>query len=127
VYVSVLSLLILSKFDIISKDETEKILYAKRSLLFNSGNAWGKHNYNLFDVTMGGYDGAETCELVEAYILNLITQKHGKSFGLYKDDGLRVSNKIPKEIENIKKDVCKIFSENGLKITIEANKKLSTS
>jgi len=72
---------------------------------------------------MGGYDGAETCELVGAYILNSITLKHGKSFGLYRDDGLGVSDKTPREIENIKKDICKIFSENGLKITIKANKK----
>jgi len=75
-------------------------------------------------VTIGGYDGTETCELVGAYILNLITLKHGKSFGLYRDDGLGVSDKTPKEIENIKKDICKIFSENVLKITIEANKKI---
>jgi len=46
---------------------------------------------------MGGYDGAETCELVGAYILNLITQKHGKSFGLYRDNGLGVSEKHQKK------------------------------
>jgi len=33
-----------SKFDIINRDETEIILYAKKLLLFNSGNAWEKHN-----------------------------------------------------------------------------------
>jgi len=77
--------------------------------------------------TMGGYDGTETCELVEAYILKLITLKHGKSFGLYRDDGLGVSDKTPKEIENIKKDVYRIFFENGLKITIETNEKIINS
>jgi len=35
-----------------------------------------------------------------------------------------VSNKTPKEIENMKKDICKILSENGLKIIIEENKKI---
>ena len=33
------------------------------------------------------------------------------------------STKIPKEIENAKKHICKIFSDHNLKITIEANKK----
>ena len=33
----------------------------------------------------------------------------------------------PKETERIKKEICKIFKKCGLKITIEANKKLSTS
>lgn len=112
-----------SKFDTISKDKIETIMHAKKSLFFNSGNAWGKHNHNFFDMKMWGYDGAETCEQVGAYILKLITQKHEKSFRLYKDDGLGVSNTTPKEIENMKKDVCKIFSENGLRITIKANKK----
>jgi len=68
-----------SKFDTISKDEIEITVDAKNSLLFNSGNAWGKHNHNLFDGTMGGYDGAETYKLVGAYILNLLTQKHEKT------------------------------------------------
>ena len=31
--------------------------------------------------------------------------------------------KTPREIENIKKQICKTFSDNNLKITIEANKK----
>ena len=32
------------------------------------------------------------------------------------------SKKSPREIENIKKRICKVFSDNNLKITIEANK-----
>ena len=44
------------------------------------------------------------------------------SIGLYRDDGLAAFNKTPKEIEKIKKELCKIFRENDLKITIEANK-----
>jgi len=60
-----------SEFDTISEDEREIIIHAKNSLLFNSGKAWGKNNHNLFDMTMGGYDGKETCELVGAYIFSL--------------------------------------------------------
>ncbi len=49
--------------------------------------------------------------------------KHGTNFGLYRDDGLGISNRSPREVELIKKDLCAIFRKYGLKITIEANKK----
>ncbi len=49
--------------------------------------------------------------------------KHGNNFGLYRDDGLGISNKSPREVELIKKDLCATFRKYGLKITIEANKK----
>ena len=42
--------------------------------------------------------------------------------GLYRDDGLATCNKTARETENIKKEICKIFKENKLNITIEANK-----
>ena len=43
---------------------------------------------------------------------------------LYRDDGLATCNKTARETENIKKEICKIFEENKLNITIEANKKI---
>ena len=44
---------------------------------------------NLFDVTMGSYDGAEVCELVGLFILKHLGEKFGKeNIGLYRDDGL---------------------------------------
>ena len=47
----------------------------------------------------------------------------GNNIGLYRDDGLAALNKTPREIENIKKHICKTFKEHGLNLTIEANKK----
>ena len=112
-----------NKYRPISSNERDIILHAKRSLLFNNGSAWEKKSSNdLFDVTMGSFDGAETCELVGCYLLSLLTDKYGQNIGLYRDDGLAAFNKTPQEIEKIKKELCKIFRENGLKITIEANK-----
>ena len=70
---------------------------------------------------MGSFDGAETCELVACYLLSLLTDKYGQSIGPYRDDGLATFNKKTQEIE-IKKELCKIFYENDLKITTEANK-----
>ena len=70
------------------------------------------------------FDGAETCELVGCYLLSLLNDKYGQRIGLYRDDGLAAFNKSPQEIEKIKKELCKIFRENDLKITTEANKSI---
>ena len=114
-----------SRYHSITDDERHIILHAKKSLLYDSGDSWGKKaSSNLFDVTMGSYDGAETCELVGAFLLHNIKEKYGNNFGLYRDDGLGISNASPRQVEMIKKDLCKIFNKYGLKITIEANKKI---
>ena len=73
---------------------------------------------------MGSYDGAERCELVGAFLLHNIKEKYGNNFGLYRDEGLGISNALPRQVEIIKKDLCKICNKYGLKITIEANKKI---
>ena len=57
-------------------------------------------------------------------MLSLLQAKHGSSFGLYRDDGLGIVKGTPMEIENMKKDICKTFQENDLRITIEANRKV---
>ena len=44
--------------------------------------------------------------------------------GLYRDDGLAITNATPRNTENIKKEICRIFNSNGLRITIEANKQI---
>ena len=38
-----------------------------------------KREGNLFDVTMGAYDGAEVCELVGIFMLNKISEKYNKN------------------------------------------------
>ena len=73
---------------------------------------------------MGSFDRAETCEIVGSFLLSKLTLLYDHNIRLYRDDGLAVFNKSPKEIENIKKHICKTFIDHGLKITIEANKKL---
>ena len=85
-----------------------------------------KKQSDLFDVTMGAYDGAEVCELVGTYVLSLISEKHNKKdFGLYRDDGLgAVKNKSGPETEKIKKNIQKIFKENELDTVIKCNMKL---
>ena len=109
----------------ISNDDRQTIVNAKHSLLFNNGQPWEKKtSTTLFDVTMGSYDGAETCELVGYYLLAQLQQLPNIEIGLYRDDGLAVTTLTPKETERIKKQICNVFKNNNLKITIEANKKV---
>ncbi|PFX28035.1 hypothetical protein AWC38_SpisGene7288 [Stylophora pistillata] len=111
-----------SKHCSINSHEREIILHAKRSLLFNDDCPWEKKSAsNLFDVTMGSFDGAETCELVGCFLLSILTEEYGQNIGLYRDDGLAALNGTPQEIENTKKGFCKVFRDNDLKITVEAN------
>ena len=114
-----------SNYVTISAEDRHIIIHAKQSLLFNDEAPWQKRNSNtLFDVTMGSYDGAETCELVGCYLLSQLTQIPEINIGLYRYDGLAVLNQTPQKIEKVKKEICKIFANNNLRITIEANKKI---
>ena len=63
---------------------------------------------------MSSFDGAETCELVGSYLLSELTQVVANNIDLYRDDGLAALSKTPREIENIKKNICKTFKEAWL-------------
>ena len=76
-----------------------------------------------FDVTMGSFDGAETCELAGLFLLSQLTHL-GVNVGLYRDDRLATCTKSPKQVEAIKKEMRKIFKHNSLQITLEVNTKV---
>lgn len=106
------------------KDRT-LLMHVRQSLLFSENVPWKKRTGNsLFDVTMGSFDGAEVCELVGLHLLHKIQQEIKCNIGLYRDDGLGIINNTPRETENLKKKLCRIFKDCGLNITIEANKKI---
>ena len=48
----------------------------------------------------------------------------GKTIDLYRYDGLAAFHDPPRVIERIKQQICQLFADNGLKITVEANKKV---
>ena len=73
---------------------------------------------------MGSFDSAETCELVGSYLLHQLPEVIRNQVGLYRDDGLGAFEKSPQCLEKIKKQICKVFKDNGLKISIDANKKI---
>ena len=67
---------------------------------------------------MGGYDGAEVCELVGIFILHQLSRVYNKNnIGLYRDDGLAVCKNISgPQPEKIKKHFQNTFRKNNLNI-----------
>ena len=92
-----------SKFTKITQQDRHIIIHSKRSLLYHQNSPWTKKNSDsMFDVTMGSYDGAETCELIGVYMLSLIATQFRDEVGFYRDDGLAVCKATPREIEKNK-------------------------
>ena len=106
----------------ISAEDIEIIIEAKKSMLFLNGTPWAKKSGGSFDVTMGAYDGAETCELVGLYILSELNKLKDLEVGLYRDDGMAVTRLSPRQTEQLKKKICEVFRKQKLSISIEANK-----
>ena len=69
---------------------------------------------------MGSYDGAETCELIGLFMLAQM-EPLNLNVGLYRDDGLAVSSLSNRDTEQVKKQICELFSKFNLRITINAN------
>ena len=112
----------------VSKQDIKIVMHARKSLLFDKDTPWKKKDSNeLFDVTMGSYDGAEICELVGLYTLSILTKRYGKEkIGLYRDDGLAVFKDISgSRTDSIRKEITSIFKELGLNITIDSNLKIT--
>ena len=76
---------------------------------------------SLWEATM---EQKHASSVVGCYLLSQLTQIPEINIGLYRDDGLAVLNQTPQKIEKVKKEICKIFANNNLRITIEANKKI---
>ena len=72
-----------AQLDEITDKEKATIIQAKNSLLFDENVVWCKKESNsLFDVTMGSFDSAETCELVGSYLLSKLSPLLGNAVGL---------------------------------------------
>ena len=53
-----------------------------------------------FDITMGGFHGAEIWDLVGLYLLSQLAEILPKGWiGLYRDNGLAVSFATPRQVE----------------------------
>ena len=74
---------------------------------------------------MGCYDGAEICEIVGSYILNLLSNILDKDLVVLCRDGgwAIVRNLFGPEIERKRKGIIKLFKECGLNI-MQSNLKI---
>ena len=107
----------------ISREDREITFQASKSLLFDKNKPWTKKGDSNFDIGMGSFHGAECCELVGLFLLSLL-QDLKLILGLYRDDGLGVCSLTARQIELTKKEMCEIFKQQGLSITIEAKHKV---
>ena len=110
------------KYTNISDDEVKIILQARKSFLFSGNTPWNKTQNPDFDVGMGCLDGAECCELVGLFLLSCLKPLN-LNIGIYRDDALGVLAMTPRQAELKKKEICRIFKQNNLSITIEVNLK----
>ena len=110
-------------FTTVSQKEIEIILHARKSLLFENEHVYTKKGGELFDVTMGSYDGAEVTDLVGLFLLRDLESLLGKgNVGLYRDDGLaNLTSVSGPQADRIRKQLIECFSEHGLEITVDTN------
>ena len=112
-----------STYKHITDDQKEMIFHVRQNFLYNNGEPWVKKGKKNFDVPMGSYDSAEVTDIVGLYLLHQL-QELGIPIGLYRDDGLALSDENGGDTERIKDKIVKIFKKNGLKVTINANLKI---
>ena len=73
----------------------------------------GSKKETIHYVTMGSFDEAKICELVDLYLLDKLSILIGrKNVGLYRDDRLAAINNI---------NIVALFNNEGPSTTIETN------
>ena len=116
------------KYTVVSQEDMNIIMHARRSFLYNEGQPWVKKGDVNFDVPMGSYDGAEICEIVGLYLLHKISAAglfEQNEFGLYRDDGLAVTNTNKQKGARLCGDLARLFKKEGLSITCEYSGKVT--
>ena len=105
----------------IAEDVKDTIISSHKTLLYSGNTAFKKKSGELFDVTMGGYPGAETSDLVGLFLLFEVKDL-GVVLAAYRDDWLGYSRLTSRQTDLIKKKIKAVFDHHGLKIDIEVNK-----
>ena len=108
----------------ITPEEKDIIMKSKKSYLFTSNIPWVKKGQDNFDIGMGAWDGAESCDIVGLYILDQLKNRiKGFENGVYRDDALGVVETTNRNAEKIRQKIVVIMKDMGLKITSKANMK----
>ena len=72
---------------------------------------------------MGAFHGAQVCEIVGLFLLDLLKKLPNFQAILYRDDGLGVTSSTPRLQEKLRQNIVRTFAEQNLAITIEINLK----
>ena len=102
----------------ISEEERNIIMMSKKSFLYAGKTPWVKKGDKNFDIAMGAFDGAESCDLIGLFLLDQITNRVKEiEAGLFRDDGLAVADTTKRNVDKINTQIVSIMAEFGLKIT----------
>ena len=104
----------------IPQEDRDLIMHTRRSILVNGEDTWVKKGDDIFDVTMGAFDGAEICDICGLFLLSQLKHLPVQG-GLYRDDGLLVSSLPPKQVHKMMEEIIAIFESNGLQLKAKCN------
>ena len=97
------------------------ILASKASLLYDlEKGPWKKKGDIDFDITMGAWDGAETCDICVLYLLSKV-QHLPINIGAYRDDWLAVTSQTNRQVDLTKRKIRDIFKDHGLSLDMPPN------
>ena len=99
-------------------------MQSKKSFLYTGVTPWVKKGDSNFDVAMGAFDGAESCDLIGLFLLDQISKRiTSLNAGLYRDDGLAVAETTGRTAEKLRQQIVDLMAVFNLKITNLANQK----
>ena len=77
-----------------------------------------------FDITMGAFQGAESCDHVGLLLVSKLQHLPIK-VSAYRDDILAACSLTPFQVEKVKQKVVEVFQQYGLKVKAIANTRVA--
>ena len=106
----------------IPRKSIDVIFHSRKSLLYHMMIHGSKKDTSVeFGVTMGSYDGAEVCEIVGLFMLDMLSKLFEKnSVGLHRDDGFSISrNYNGHQNDKVRKDLINLFKKYQLSLDVK--------
>ena len=85
-----------------TEQQRKVIFQASQSFLYTRGEAWVKKGDTNFNIGMGGYHGAQACEIVGLFMLSKLVKLPNFKPILYRDDGLGITSSTPRQTEKLR-------------------------
>ena len=93
----------------ITPEEKNIIMQAKKSYLYTGKTPWVKKGEKNFDVGMGAWDGAESCDIVGLYLLDQLRNRIKElETGIYRDDALGLLKQLLETLKRSDKKLLKL-------------------